>query len=191
MKKIIAALLSLTMLFSLAGCTTQNTDSGESSTNQETQNEETQNQDTQIADTSVNEGELQLGVYTGTVSYSQGEFSMTWNIVLDFNEDNTFVLSNETGEEKGAGTYELTDSVYTMNYNDDRTCAFSVQQDGSVVLTTEMPYGKAAIGLDEVGGIVLNYHGESYEFTTPETDATTGATSDASDPYEVTFVPAE
>ena len=180
MKKIIVALLSLTMLFSLAGCTTQNTDSGESSTNQETQNAETQNQDTQIADTSVNEGELQLGVYTGTVSYSQGEFSMTWNIVLDFNEDNTFVLSNETGEEKGAGTYELTDSVYTMNYNDDRTCAFSVQQDGSLVLTTEMPYGKAAIGLDEVGGIVLNYHGESYEFTTPETDATTGATSDAS-----------
>lgn len=180
MKKIIVTLLSLTMLFSLAGCTTQNTDSGESSRNQETQNEETQNQDTQIADTSVNEGELQLGVYTGTVSYSQGEFSMTWNIVLDFNEDNTFVLSNETGEEKGAGTYELTDSAYTMTYNDGRACAFSVQQDGSLALTTEMPYGKAAIGLDEVGGIVLNYHGESYEFTTPETDATTGATSDAS-----------
>lgn len=170
MKKIIVALLSLTMLLSLTGCTTQNGDSEVSSNNEGTQNE----------DTSVNEGKLQLGVYNGTVSYSQGEFSMTWNIVLDLNEDNTFVLSNETGAEKGAGTYALTDSAYTMTYDDDRTCAFIVQQDGSLKLTTEMPYGKAAIGLDEVGGIVLKYHGESYEFNTPETDSTTGATPDAS-----------
>ena len=30
-----------------------------------------------------------------------------------------------------------------------------------------------------VGGIVLNYHGDSYEFAAPEADTTTGATTDA------------
>lgn len=169
MKKIITTLLVLTMLLSFAGCAAQNTDTETTAANEENQ----------MVDTSVNEGELQAGVYTGTASYSEGEFSMTWNMVVTFNEDNTFVLNNETGEEKGAGTYELTDSCYTMAYDDDRTCTFVVQEDGSLKMTAALPYGKSSISLEEVGGIVLNYHGDSYEFAASEADTTTGATTDA------------
>ena len=44
----------------------------------------------------------------------RGEFSMTWNFIIAFREDERFTLTNDTGEEKGAGTYALTDTCYTM-----------------------------------------------------------------------------
>ncbi len=176
MKKIITTILTLAMAMSFVACSTQNTDN-------ETPNDATENatEKIQTVDTSVNEGELQMGVYTGTAEYASDEFSMTWNIIIDFNEDNSFVLSNENGEEKGVGTYALTDNCYTMTYSDDRSCTFIVQKDGSLKLTEAIPYGKNAIGLEEVGGIVLDFYGDSYEFATSETDATTSATSNASD----------
>ena len=167
MKKIITVILSLAMLLSFAACSAQNTDT------------ETTPPVTEEVNASVNEGELQIGVYTGTATYTSGEFSMTWNMVIDFNEDNTFVLNNEKGEEKGSGTYALTDSCYTMTYSDDRTCTFVVKEDGTLEVTEALPYGQNSIGLEEVGGIVLSFHGDSYEFAAAETDAATGATHEA------------
>ena len=165
MKKIFAALLSLCLVLSAAGCSAQDSADGASSAGAS-------------AETQVNQGELKTGVYTGSASYSEGEFSMDWNMVLDFQEDNTFVLSNDTGAEKGSGTYALTDSCYTMTYSDERTCTFVVLEDGTLKLTSDLPFGKAAIGLEEVGGIVLNYHGESYDFAAGDTDASAGVTAD-------------
>ena len=96
MKKIIAVILSLVMVMSFAACSAQKTGDENPATNETTQ--------------AANAGELQMGVYTGTAIYTSGEFSMTWNMIIDFNEDNTFVLNNEKGEEKGSGSYALTDS---------------------------------------------------------------------------------
>ena len=167
MKKIIAVILSLVMVMSFAGCSAQKTGDENPATNETNQ--------------AANAGELQMGVYTGTAIYTSGEFSMTWNMIIDFNEDNTFVLNNEKGEEKGSGSYALTDSCYTMTYSDDRTCTFIVKDDGTLELTEALPYGQNAIGLEEVGGIVLSFHGDSYEFAAPETDTTTDATPEAAD----------
>ena len=167
MKKIIAVILSLVMVMSFAACSAQKTGDENPATNEITQ--------------AANAGGLQMGVYTGTAIYTSGEFSMTWNMIIDFNEDNTFVLNNEKGEEKGSGSYALTDSCYTMTYSDDRTCTFIVKDDGTLELTKALPYGQNAIGLEEVGGIVLSFHGDSYEFAAPETDTTTGATPEAAD----------
>ena len=170
MKKIIGTIFSLAMVLSVTACSTQNMDNETPSTNQENQN----------VDMAVNEGKLQVGVYAGTASYTSDEFNMTWNIIIDFKEDNSFVLNNEKGEEKGSGTYALTDTCYTMTYSDNRSCTFAVQKDGSLKVMEAIPYGKNSIGLEEVGGIVLKFHGDSYEFATPETDATTGATLETS-----------
>ena len=32
----------------------------------------------------VNEGELQMGVYGGSATYAEGEFSMTWTFTINF-----------------------------------------------------------------------------------------------------------
>ena len=62
----------------------------------------------------VNKGELQMGVYGGSATYAEGEFSMTWTFTINFAEDGSFRLTNDAGEEKGAGTWTLTDNCYTM-----------------------------------------------------------------------------
>ena len=171
MKKLLALLLSFAMAFSLAACGTQD-DASDSTADTEIEST--------VTETPVNESELKLGVYTGKASYATEGFSMEWNIVIDFNEDGTFVLSNDAGEEKGAGTYALTDTHYTMSYNDERSCTFAVLADGSVEFTSELPFGKASIGLEEVGGITLSYCGESYDFVSADDSAQMQGVADAS-----------
>lgn len=116
-----------------------------------------------VADTSVNEGEFKAGAYAGNASYASGEFSMSWVFTANFLADGTFTLINDSGEEKGAGTYALTEQCYTMTYSDDRTGTFVVQADGNLKVTSDLPYGQASISPDMVGGIVLTYSGEAAE----------------------------
>lgn len=170
MKKISITFLSLAIVLSLTACNGQNTDTESSSMNTDTQNKESSFMSENTED-SVNQAKVQVGVYTGSATYTQDEFSMTWNIIVDFKEDNTFVLYNEKGEEKGAGTYELTDAGYTMKYSDDRSTTFVIQEDDSLKMTEALPFGSAGIDLDKVGDIILNYYGDSYEFTIPEMDS--------------------
>ena len=171
MKKLVLTCVTLGLVASLAACGNANTATTDEVVTEAVAVEEQSVAMTQEMEVASNEGEIQQGVYVGTAAYTSGEFSMTWNMIVDFNEDNTFVLNNEKGEEKGAGTYALTENCYTMNYNDDRTCTFVVKQDGTLEMTTALPYGQATIGLEEVGGINLSYHGESYEFVEEETTA--------------------
>ena len=170
MKKLLALLLSLTMAFSLASCSAQDVDSDSTA---DTEIEST------VTATPVNESELKPGVYTGKASYATEGFSMEWNIVIDFNEDGTFVLSNDAGEEKGTGTYALTDTCYTMSYNDERSSTFAVLADGGMEFTSELPFGKASIGLEEVGGITLTYYGERYEFVSADDSSQIKGVADA------------
>lgn len=176
MKKLLVTLLTICMMTALVACSNSDADTDTSATGKgDSQNTTTENDGNAGTDVEKeNAGEVKFGAYTGSASYSQGEFSMAWKIVLVLNEDGSFVLSNDAGEEKGTGTYALTDKKYSMTYSDERETAFVVNADGALEFTSELPYGKAAIGLDEVGGIVLSYYGESYEFTETEDDNSAG-----------------
>lgn len=180
MKKLLATSLVLSMLLCAAGCGSSATEESSSDTSASTSATdatssaaETAEADDATAD-AVNEGELKAGAYAGNSEYSTDEFSMTWNYVISFNEDGTFTLTDNAGEEKGAGTYALTDDCYTMTYSDDRTCTFVVQADGTLKVLNDLPYGKASISPDMVGGIVLEYNGEAV--SAPEDTATTDDT---------------
>ena len=110
--------------------------------------------------------ELRAETYIGSASYSSPDYNKTWHIELTFNDDLTFTMVNENGEEKGAGTYAQVDSDYTMTYTDGRTASFIVAADGSLNMTTDLPYGKSAIGPDLVDSIIPS-----------NADTQTGATS--------------
>lgn len=94
---------------------------------------------------------FQPGLYAGSATYASGDFSMTWNFEIDFKENGTFAMVDDSGAEKGVGTYENN----TMTFSDDRTATFEVQADGSLSLTTDLPYGQAAISPDKVDSITL------------------------------------
>lgn len=162
MKRIIATILVLCMVLCAAGCGAQ-------------ENASETTLPTEPADAAVHAGELKPGAYAGSAEFSQGDFSMAWNFTISFLEDGTFTLINDSGEEKGAGTYALTGSVYTMTYSDDRTCTFAVLEDGSLEITSALPYGQASIEADKVGGIVLTYVGEEAVVGGGEAEAETDA----------------
>lgn len=164
MKKILTATIILGAMLCAAGCST---DTAQESLLQTTTSASTEAVSTEESvDSSINEGELKTGTYSGSSAYSEGEFSMEWNYTVSFNADGVFTLTDKAGEEKGAGTYALTDNCYTMTYSDDRICKFVVQADGTLKVTSDMPYGQASITPDMVGGITLSFIGEA----TPEED---------------------
>ncbi len=174
MKRILTTAIVLGMLLCAAGCS--QADSSETTTTTAAETTAVETTAAETADASVNEGEFKAGAYAGNSVYAEGEFSMTWNYTISFNEDGTFTLTDDAGEEKGAGTYALTDDCYTMTYSDDRICTFVVQADGALKVTTDLPYGQASISPDMVGGIVLEYSGEAVsapEETTPEAEEVT------------------
>lgn len=129
----------------------------------------------------VNEGTLQLGVYGGSATYAEGDFSMTWTFTISFAEDDSFRLTNEAGEEKGAGTWALTENCYTMTYTDDRSATFVILADGKLAVTSDLPFGKNGISPDMVGGITLTYQGEATDIPEETVDMTTGAAAEAGD----------
>ena len=129
----------------------------------------------------VNEGELQMGVYGGSATYAEGDFSMTWIFTITFAADGSFRLTNDAGEEKGAGTWALTDNCYTMTYSDDRCATFAILADGTLQVTSDLPFGKNGISPDMVGGIALSYMGEAVEIPGDDTNASTSATAVAGD----------
>ena len=157
MKRILSLALVLGMLFAAVACgnteTNETTDTAETTTEAPAEN----------TVPSVNEGEFKAGVYTATSSYASGEMNMVWNFILTLNADGTFVLTNDALEEKGTGTYALTDTCYTLTYSDERTGLFVVQQDGTLKMTTDFPYGMATIQLALVGDIVFSYEGGATE----------------------------
>ena len=168
MKRILKTMIVTTMLVCVAGCGSADINENASATNtpiptqtvvptKEASND-TVNNDVEVA---VNEGEFKIGQYAGNATYASGEFSMTWNFVLNYYEDGKFILMNDAGEEKGAGTYALTDNCYTMTYDDNRTCIFVVQKDGTLKVTEALPYGQATIDPEKVGELVLSYIGEA------------------------------
>ncbi len=150
MKRILAIFMIVAMMIALVACTNDNAD--ETTTTEETTTETT----AAHTETASNEGMFKAGVYTATSSYASGEMNMTWNFVLTLKEDGTFVLTNGT-DEKGAGTYALTDDCYTLTYSDERTCTFAVQADGTLILTADFPFGMATIQRALVGDIVFTY----------------------------------
>ena len=109
---------------------------------------------------------LKIGTYTGSSTINREDYNKTWQIIIEFREDGTFTIVNENDEEKGAGTYAETDDSYAMTYSDGRTASFTVGEDNTLNMTTDLPYGKSAIILEMVGGITLI-----------SADAATGATS--------------
>ena len=188
MKHILKTILITTMLVCATGCGNADTNENTSATNtpvptqtvaptKEASNN-TVNNDAEVV---VNEGEFKIGQYAGTATYASGEFSMIWNFVLNYYEDGKFILMNDAGEEKGVGTYALTDNCYTMTYDDNRSCTFVVQKDGTLNVTEALPYGQATIDPEKVGELVLSYIGEasasSYEKeTTSKEEENTTAT---------------
>lgn len=161
MKRILAIFMIIAMMIALVACTNNDaedtTDSSSSETTETTETTETSG--VSYTETASNEGTFKAGVYTATSSFASGEMNMTWNFVLTLKEDGTFVLTNGT-DEKGAGTYALTDTCYTMTYSDERTCTFAVQADGTLILTADFPFGMATIQRALVGDIVFTYSGE-------------------------------
>ena len=105
---------------------------------------------------------LPTGIYNGTAIYASGDFSMEWNFAINFRQDGTFTLVNDAGEEKGAGTYNRD----TLTYTDNRTCTFTVNEDGTLTLTSALPYGTASIDPAKVGDVILH----------PASEAETSAT---------------
>ena len=168
MKRTLKTMILTTILVCATGCGNADTNENISVTNtpvptqtvaptKEASND-TVNNDVEVA---INEGEFKIGQYAGNATYASGEFSMTWNFVINYYEDGKFVLVNDTGEEKGAGTYVLTDNCYTMTYDDDRSCTFVVQKDGTFKVMEALPYGQATIDPEKVGELVLTYIGEA------------------------------
>ena len=120
----------------------------------------------------VNEGTFKAGVYTATSSYATEGMNMTWNFVLTFNADGTFVLKNDAGDEKGNGTYALAGDHYEMKYSDDRVVQFVVTADGKLKMTADLPFGMATIQLALVGDIIFSFSAEAPAATdAPATDA--------------------
>ncbi len=171
MKKILSTTLILSMLLCAAGCGNSNTSVSTSAADTTSSVAETSDAG-DVVEIAVNEGEFKAGAYTGNSEYAEGEFSMTWNYTLSLNEDGTFTITDNAGEEKGTGTYALTDECYTMTCSDDRSCTFVVQADGTLKVLNDLPYGKASISPDMVGGIVLEYSGEAVSAPAEETTST-------------------
>ncbi len=155
MKRILTILMILVMMFAVVSCgETPLEDTTETTTAEET---------TAPVTPAVNEGTLKTGVYTSSAYYS--EMNTTWDFVLTLKDDGTFVLTNGT-DEKGAGTYALTDDCYTLTYSDDRVGTFVVQKDGTLKMTSDFPYGIVSIKLELVGDIVFTYDSAIAEETT-------------------------
>ncbi len=169
MKRILTATLIFGMLLCTAGCAGTQEETTTTTTAETTISETETTKGT--VDNSVNEGELKTGAYSGNSEYAEGEFSMAWNYTISLNDDGTFALTDDAGEEKGAGTYALTDDCYTMTYSDGRTCTFVVKADGTIKVTSDMPYGQASITPDMVGGITFTYSGEAVVAPEEETPA--------------------
>ena len=143
MKRTATLILALCMLLCAAGCGAQEDPAT-----------------TPPTDPPVSAAALKPGAYAGSAAFTQGDFSMEWVFTLSFLEDGTFILVNDAAEEKASGTWALADGVYTMTDVDDRTCTFTVLEDGSLEIAGALPYGSASIEADKVGGIVLTYAGE-------------------------------
>ena len=173
MKRILTIFLALCMILCAAGCANNQ--------NAETSDPVESGTSTDTAAPSVNEGELQMGVYGGSASYTEGEFGMTWIFTIAFREDGSFTLINDAGEEKGAGTYALTDTCYTMTYSDDRTATFVILADGTMKFTAALPYGQNSISPEMVGGIELTYTGEKVESGSDEAGTAIDTTVQAGD----------
>ena len=167
MKQILKIMLVATMAVCVSGCGSGDTNGGTTTaTNTPVPTNtvaptEAVSIDSTTTEVAVNEGEFKIGQYAGNATYASGEFSMTWNFVINYYEDGKFVLVNDTGEEKGTGTYVLTDNCYTMTYDDDRSCTFVVQKDGTFKVMEALPYGQATIDPEKVGELVLTYIGEA------------------------------
>lgn len=157
MKRIITIVLALCLICCAVGCAAQDA--------------ATETNPTESAAPAVNAGELKPGTYAGSASFSEGEFSMSWVFTVNFLEDSTFTLVNDAGEEKAAGTWALTENCYTMTCADERSCTFTVMEDGSLEIAGALPYGSATIEADEVGGIILTYAGEEDGAPNAETAA--------------------
>lgn len=151
MKRIITIVLTLCMILCAAGCTAQDTPPETTLSAESTEPEAP----------AVNAGALKPGAYAGSATFSEGDFSMSWVFTVNFLEDGTFTLVNDAAEEKAAGTWALADSSYTMTCSDERSCTFTVLEDGSLEIAGALPYGSATIEADKVGGIILTYAGEA------------------------------
>ena len=108
-----------------------------------------------IASCGGSKPELKFGSYNATASIQMGEMAMTWNMVLSLNEDMTFTLVNDKGEEKGAGTFKVTDAGCQLIYADERTCEIKLNEDGTMVNTTDLPFGTASIGIEQAGAVTF------------------------------------
>ena len=92
MNRFLAAILTVCLVFTSIACTSQKT-----------------------------APKLQTGTYIGSASYSSEEYNKTWHIQIDLNDDLTFTIVNENGEEKGAGTYTRTDLGCILTYSNGST----------------------------------------------------------------------
>jgi hypothetical protein len=161
MKKLLALFLVVAMVVAVVACgnnagtnTSDTTVTTEGTTN--TSGTTGTNATTAVIAPGVNEGTFKVGVYKATSSYKTEGMNMTWNFVLTLKDDGTFTISDGTTE-KGAGTYALTEDCYTLTYSDERSTTFVVQEDGTLRMTKDLPYGIATIQLTLVGDIVFTF----------------------------------
>ena len=171
MKRIFALLMVLAMMLAMVACggtkNEETTTTGETTTEATTTEETTTEETKEFTESAANAGELKAGVYTSSISYAG--MGMTWDAVLTLKTDGTFVITSADAE-KGAGTYALTGDCYTMTYSDERICTFATQADGSLILTSDFPFGVVKIQRALVGDIVFAYEGEASEETTGSTE---------------------
>ncbi len=182
MKRFLTVTLILGMMLAAVSCGNGSLDTTTSATGDTTTTETSTTETTSEnnAAPAVNEGAYQPGVYTATSSYATEGMAMTWNFVLTLKADGTFTLKNDAGEDKGEGSYALTDTCYTLTYSDGRTGKFVVQKDGTLKVIEDFPFGKAQIQLALVGDIVFSYESE----VPGEGTASTETTSKEENPRE-------
>lgn len=165
MRKFFMTTMTAAMLFCLTGCGNNDVSDTNGAENNTVTETPMPTAEPTVADSVpgngaavvINGSELKVGAYAGNAVYETEGFSMSWIFTANFEEDGTFTLVNDAGEEKGSGTYAWNGLEYTMTYNDGRTGSFTVLEDGSLNVTGDLPYGQASISSDVVGGLVLTY----------------------------------
>jgi hypothetical protein len=80
-----------------------------------------------------------------------------------------------------------------MTYSDERICTFATQADGSLILTSDFPFGVVKIQRALVGDIVFAYEGEASEETTGSTEQEGGSaeTAEGTHSWYICFAPAD
>ncbi len=170
MKRFFSLVLIFGMLIASVSCDAEDIETTTESTTVETTTEPP----VPVEIPSVNEAELKTGVYRSK-TLSEADLPM---VILTLDGEK-FVLADDSDTVIHEGTYTLTDTCYTMTYENGAICTFVVQKDGSLKMTDDMLFGDFLTKADNVD-IIFTFEsdipegGEEEEKPTPIYTAATG-----------------